>query len=74
MLENQNFFTLVVYSKQCQFTLFYLSRRHEGYHNIVDSINKFSGKKFSLSLHLAETDIDPEPTMMPFRPDPDPQH
>jgi hypothetical protein len=43
---------------------------------ILDSILKFSGKKYSLSLHLVEreTDSDPSGKMMPIVPRPNPQH
>jgi hypothetical protein len=40
--------------------------------DIVDSILKFSVKKYSLSLHLVEMDTDPDPDRQALDAEPDP--
>jgi hypothetical protein len=91
MLENQKKFSCDFYPQQFQFTLFTLSRHRQIFikiFNTLDSILKFSGKKYSLALHLVEMDTDPVQQaqesgyssgsgfakLIPIGPDPDPHN
>ncbi len=77
VLENLKIFFYFC-SRQCQFTLFYLSRQRHRCHNFRYSgqgIWKISSKKYSGALHLVEMHNGCGSTkMIPVRHDPDPHH
>ncbi len=58
--ENPKFVTTFIHAMSVYIVIL-ISVQGVKIFNILDNILKFSGKKYSLSLHLLEMDTDPDP-------------